>query len=229
MPHFLQNLFSSKPSQKEDPRADQSFYFLPEARGVVHIGANYGQERDLYAKHKLNVLWVECIPEVFQKLAENIRSYRRQKAVQCLLTDRDNQEYSFYLSSNEGAASSSIFDFAKHKEIWPDVHMTSVVKLRSRTLSTMLKKEGIAIEDYDALVMDTQGSELLILKGARELLPRFKFVKTEVADFESYKGGCVLSEMDAFMTEQGFCKAMSTIFASGEGVGSYHEAVYSRR
>ena len=42
---------------------------------------------------------------------------------------------------------------------------------------------------WDALVMDTQEPELLILKGAEPMLSQFKYIKTEAADFESYVGG----------------------------------------
>ena len=52
---------------------------------------------------------------------------------------------------------------------------------------------------YDALVLDTQGSELLVLKGAAGLLPNIKYVQAEVADFESYSGACrQLAETDVF-------------------------------
>jgi FkbM family methyltransferase len=225
MSSFLRKIFGAK--RPGDSREDESFYFLPQVRGVLHIGANYGQERDLYAKNGLRALWVEAIPDVYQKLVENLRPYPNQKALNYLLTDQENKEYAFHLSDNE-AASSSIFEFAEHKQLWPEVKMVRQINLRSATLPQMFKREQIRAEDYDALVMDTQGSELLILKGARVLLPNFRFIKTEVADFESYKGGCVLTEMDAFMKENGFAKAMSKVFAKGKGVGAYHEIVYAR-
>jgi hypothetical protein len=46
--------------------------FLGDVSGVVHVGANIGQERQLYAAHKLNVLWIEPISEVFKRLESNI-------------------------------------------------------------------------------------------------------------------------------------------------------------
>jgi hypothetical protein len=42
--------------------------YLRKVRGVIHVGANEGQERDLYAAFGLNVIWIEPIPEVFQVL-----------------------------------------------------------------------------------------------------------------------------------------------------------------
>ena len=32
--------------------------FLKSVSGVIHVGANTGQERDLYAKYHLDVVWI---------------------------------------------------------------------------------------------------------------------------------------------------------------------------
>ena len=60
--------------------------FLKRATGVIHIGANTGQERDVYAHYGLRVLWVEPIPTVFEELKENLNGYERQQALQALVT-----------------------------------------------------------------------------------------------------------------------------------------------
>lgn len=39
--------------------------FLSKGRGVIHVGANAGQERELYAAFGLHVIWIEPIPDVF--------------------------------------------------------------------------------------------------------------------------------------------------------------------
>lgn len=64
--------------------------FLRTARGVVHVGANVGQERALYDRYGLEVLWIEPIPDVFATLAANIAGFPRQRALECLVTDRDD-------------------------------------------------------------------------------------------------------------------------------------------
>jgi hypothetical protein len=40
------------------------YRFLRRTKGVVHVGANEGQERDIYARYNLNVLWIEPLPDV---------------------------------------------------------------------------------------------------------------------------------------------------------------------
>lgn len=147
--------------------------FLRRVRGVIHVGANVGQERDLYAKFNLRVLWVEPIPHVFEDLSNNIKSFPRQQAENRLITDRDGAEYVFHIS-NIGGVSSSILPLDRHRDIWPYVHFESQMMLRSITLDTLLDELAARAYDYQALVLDTQGSELLVLKGARKLLSRIQ-------------------------------------------------------
>ena len=201
--------------------------FLAEIRGVIHVGANTGQERDLYDRYGLSVLWVEPIPEIFATLRENIAGYRRQRAVQYLVTDRDGAEYTFHVASNNGA-SSSILDLKLHKEIWPEVSFTRELKLASVTLPALIAKEGIDIAGYDALVMDTQGSELMVLKGATAVLGQFRFIKTEVPDFEAYAGCCQLQHIEEFLGAHGFHEHRRQKFAERAAGGSYYDVTYER-
>ena len=193
--------------------------FLKDVSGVVHVGANLGQERELYNTHGLSVLWVEPIPEVFTRLNVNIRGFKSQRALQALVTDVDDMEYEFHIANNDGA-SSSILDFKQHKDIWPSVEYTTTVPLKSITLATLFKREQIDVSTYNALIIDTQGSELLVLRGSLPLLDHFEFVKTEVPDFESYEGCCQLSDVNAFMIEHGYKEFSRNRFASRPGGGS---------
>ncbi|PPD44274.1 MAG: hypothetical protein CTY15_07455 [Methylocystis sp.] len=201
--------------------------FLKSVGGVIHVGANEGQEREQYDKLGLRVIWVEPIPDVFQKLQANIARFPRQKAVQALLTDIAGKAYDFHISNNSGV-SSSILELELHKDIWPDVTYTDKISLCSTTLSDLIKDQAIDIRDYQALVMDTQGSELLVLKGAEDLMVNFKFVKTEVPDFEAYKGCCVLDEMKSYLEGFGFREIHRNKFAEREAGGSYYDVVYGR-
>jgi len=202
--------------------------FLHHVDGVIHVGANCGRERDTYETFALEVLWVEPIPEVFGRLQQNVRGYERQRAVMALVTDVDGREYDFHLASNNGA-SSSILELADHRGLWPDVEYTSTMKITSTTLPSLLAREGLDPARYQALILDTQGSELLILRGAEPILRGFEYVKTEVADFESYAGCCRLDEMNAFMRDHGFRLIATSRFAGRADLGNYYDVVYRRR
>ncbi|MDB5905601.1 MAG: hypothetical protein JWM26_4479 [Betaproteobacteria bacterium] len=222
---FLKNAFGRRASPPEPPATN----LLAHVRGVVHVGANMGQERDMYADYGLNVLWLEPIPEVFDILCANIRGYPRQRALRYLLTDRDDIEYAFHVASNDGQ-SSSILDFAKHRDLWPSIHYERTIPLKSITFRSLVERESIDLAEYDMLLMDTQGSELLVLKGAGELVRSFRFVQTEIADFEAYVGCCQLPEMEAYLGQHGYVEigrtAASRVHPSG---GRYYEIIYERQ
>src|SRR5262249_17149003 len=115
--------------------------FLRHATGVIHVGANDGLERHLYALYGLRVLWVEPLPNVFQRLHHNVSKFPKQVAKQALITDKDDVEYIFHVANNNGL-SSSIFDIGDHRHIWPEIHYINHIKLRSTTLDSLLAEEA---------------------------------------------------------------------------------------
>lgn len=198
---------------------------LKSVSGVVHVGANSGQERNTYAKFNLNVIWIEPITEVFEQLIDNIKKHKKQKAFQALVTNVDDQPYQFNIANNNGQ-SSSIFQLKHHKEIWPKVHFNKTISLKSITLSSLFKREQIDPTKYQGLVMDTQGSELLVLEGCKSLLKHFDFIKTEVADFESYEGCCQLDEINDFMNSNGFKEYYRNQFGCTPKTGRRYFNIY---
>lgn len=201
--------------------------FLRTVRGVVHVGANVGQERELYRRRGLDVLWIEPIPEIFAELAANIASYPRQRALECLVTDRDDTPYQFNVANN-GGESSSILALKEHRDVWPQVGFTKTITLRSSTLATLLARERIDLARYDALVMDTQGSELLVLQGAEPVLERFRFIKTEAPDFEAYAGCARIDDIARYLQARGYAELSRHRFASRSEGGSYFDVVYGK-
>jgi FkbM family methyltransferase len=202
-------------------------FFFKKISGVIHIGANTGQERKEYEKYSLAVIWVEPIPEVFEELKKNIISYPNQKAFKYLLTDVDDQEIELKIANNNGL-SSSIFNFGLHTHIWPNINYVKSIQLKSSTLTSLVKSEKIDLQKYQALVIDTQGSELLILKGASEILKKFNYIVAEAADFESYVGCCLLKDLSNFLNGFGFKEVVRTKFAHHSKAGNYYDVVYEK-
>lgn len=201
--------------------------FLRQAKGVIHVGANSGQERDCYRGLGLPVIWVEAMAEVFDQLVSNIADYPNQRAFCALLTDRDNVEYDFHIASNHGA-SSSILPLALHRDIWPNVTYVATRRLRSTTLATLFQRENLSPVQYPTLIMDVQGAELMVLKGAGSLIQNFRFVKAEAADFESYAGGARLNQLQVYLREFGFRELARRPFARRAEGGTYWDVVWQR-
>lgn len=201
--------------------------FLCGAKGVVHIGANSGQECQLYGAMELPAIFVEPLNGTFQELQLQAAQYPNQKAFQYLLTDLDGKEYDFGIANNDGQ-SSSIFEFGDHVKIWPSVKYVDRVKLTSTTFKTMIEREGIDLSLYDALVMDVQGAELLVLQGAGELLEAFRWIRCETADFEVYRGCCQMRDLDEYLGARGF-RRVKTLRGDGlPDLGYAYEALYER-
>lgn len=197
-------------------------------KGVIHVGANIGQEIKLYDQYGLTVVWIEPIPHIFEILESNLKGFPRQIAIKALVTDVENGEYQFNLANN-GGESSSILDLDLHQEVWPEVTYEKTISLRSSTLPNLLKSRNIDIRNYDMLVLDTQGAELLVLKGASSILDNFTYIKSEVPDFESYKGCCQVKDLESFLGQYGFREYVRHPFAKRHAGGSYYDITYKKK
>lgn len=75
-------------------------------------------------------------------------------------------------------------------------------KVELTTLDKWAKKQGVDVVDY--IKIDTQGSELNILKGAKKLLKTIRFIEIEVEFNQLYEGQPIFSEIDLFLRRFGF-------------------------
>lgn len=228
--HVSLNLEGRKPEAKLTYAPTPTYEFIEHSKGVIHVGANTGQARDIYAARNLPVLWIDALPDVFAQLGANIQGYPNQRALRSLITDEDGAEYTFQVANN-GGQSSSIFDFGEHTKIWPEIKYTDSLKMESVTLKTALQRYSVNIADYDTLVLDVQGAELLVLKGAGDLLDGFKFIRAEACDFELYKGGCQLKDLDAYLKPRGFDRVMTWHYKRSPQpeVERIYEALYQKK
>lgn len=201
------------------------FAFLKQCNRIVHVGANTGQEREVYSRYGLDVLWIEPIPEVYDLLVQNISTFSKQDAVRALVTDRDGELRRLHIANNQGA-SSSILDLALHKDVWPDISYVGNIEMKTSRLDTLLEKS--AFGRVDALVMDTQGSENLVLVGAPRILAEARFVKTECADFEAYAGCAMLEGVTEQLAPLGFRAVRKDRFATHPNGGSYFDVLFRK-
>lgn len=223
-----ERIYSPKKSETQRKYEKLNEYkFLQNSCGVIHIGANYGQERDIYQFYNQTVLWIEALPEVFATLQHNIATYTNQTALKALLLDVDNEDFIFYISNNH-AESSSIYPLGEHKKLWPKVDYTTQTILHSETLTKLANKKKIDVTEYDTLVIDTQGSELRALKGGAELLWGINTIYIETTDCELYKGGCSDAELAKFLNPFGFTETERMITKSLPEIGSCYNVLYQK-
>lgn len=190
--------FSKQPAKYDLLKSDIRENLLSNQKGVLHIGAHLGQEAKEYSDKDLNVIWIEASEATFSKLERNIVHFKKQKALNFLLGD-SNKHVEFYEASND--ASSSIFRFGKDM---PHKHLTmiSTQKLKMQRLDSIFDEKQI--ERYKYWVIDVQGAELLVLKGAGDLLTIPTVIEIEISTREEYLNGAKYSDIDNLLTQYRF-------------------------
>jgi FkbM family methyltransferase len=174
--------------------------------GVLHIGAHEAAEARFYRDK--SVIWVEANPELMPGLERNIAPFPNQRAYCALLGDAE-RDIAFHIASNCGA-SSSVFAFGPYssgaQSLWPDddLRMQKSIRLSMQMLDHFIACHAIDVRRYDHWVLDVQGAELLVLKGAINSLTLCKVISTEISTVEVYKDGALYPEIRKFLAGFGF-------------------------
>jgi FkbM family methyltransferase len=187
-------------------------------RGVIHVGANTGQEFEDYKRAELeSVVYIEPIPNVFEMLKKHVSSDPRHHPIQALCADRNGEEFEFNVASNTGQ-SSSIFALGSHAERYPHIKYERTIKLRSRTLDDVIfNTPRIRADILDCLVMDVQGAELKVILGAHRTLSQCRYVFTEINEGGLYEGDSSYDEVLAMLKPYGFVLRSFDINEDGWG------------
>lgn len=173
--------------------------FLSRSRGVLHIGAYEAEERFQYSRFGLKVMWIEALPDTFEILKSNINSFKNQTAMNVILGDRNLDSVDFNVSNN--GQSSSLLKFSDGNG-FQGVVTSRVIQAPMRTLNSLEK--DIPFSDLDFWVIDVQGAELLVLRGASEALKSCQTLLVEVSTTQFYQGGVLWSELLGFLENAGF-------------------------
>lgn len=218
--------------------------------GVLHLGANTGQELDTYLKHNVGrVIWVEAIPAVFESLLNHVSdasdlffadgvnygyakseidgaviiSYRNQECILACVGEEEGKEVEFNISNNE-SQSSSYLELGHHKVIHPSVEYIDKFKTKIKRIDNLFTPEQFEGDGDWFLNADLQGSELQAFKGMGDLLHKFKWVYSEVNFQECYVGGALIGELDEYLLKFNFTR-METGPVVGE---TWTDALYCK-
>jgi hypothetical protein len=208
----------------DDQEPERSYDFLQQCRGIVHVGAGDGVERDAYRDLDLFVVWIEPLPDVVHALRLALLDYPKQTAYEGLITEHDDEECTLHVSNYNGKCS-SLLPLARHVDIWPDVVYERDFKLIGISLPSF---RPVPTGEYDALILDTQGTELQILRGAAPILRSFAFIQVEAADFEGYTGGTRIEPLKAFLELFGFREIERHKFCGKPEIGYFYNLIFQR-
>lgn len=185
--------------------------------GVLHIGANVGEEREVYDQLGIRKqIWIEGNPEIFLKLKENI-SYNPQATALNYVIGDENKETVLHISNN-GSQSSSVLNLGTHKIQHPDVHYVKDISCQMHRVDSL----NLDLDGVDLLNIDLQGFEYQALQGMGDLLKQFKAAYLEVNKANVYEGCTQIESMDLFMLAKGFRRQDT------KWVGNWGDALYTR-
>jgi FkbM family methyltransferase len=181
---------------------------------VVHCGGHKGQEEHLYEESEFKkVIWIEAIPELADFMKKKFGAKSKHEVINTALWSISDEELDFHLSSNS-KASSSILKMKHHKNAFPEVHVVDVIKIKTKTLDeVMINQSSISL-----LLLDLQGAELEVLKGATEALKISEHIFVEVSLSELYSDQALFSQILEFLHKHGFMlRDFDLVEKSGHG------------
>jgi FkbM family methyltransferase len=134
---------------------------------------------------RARILAVEPLPEVFERLAYNIRQsdFSNVKAVCCALADIDGEVTLFVNTSNQGETSVRIVSAEARVE---------QMQVRAKKLLTLVREEGY--DKIDAIKLDIEGAEDLVLDPFLSEAPRALWPRLVIMEFSLLRVGALLEE-----------------------------------
>lgn len=119
----------------------------------------------------------------------------------------------YYVGKNEGLVDFHLFrDLGSSSKLKPNQYfknnysvsheITSTVSVESRTMDSILAENNLELPDF--IKLDTQGTELEILKNSPKSLCNCLLIESEIEIIEMYDGQPLIGEFLTFMDNNGF-------------------------
>lgn len=119
----------------------------------------------------------------------------------------------YYVGKNEGLIDFHLFrDLGSSSKLKPNNYfknnysasheITNTVSVESRTMDSILTGNSLALPDF--IKLDTQGTELEILKNSPKSLSNCLLIESEIEIIEMYDGQPLIGEFLTFMDNNGF-------------------------
>lgn len=169
--------------------------YLLDIKGVIHIGAHYGDEVASYVENGIeNILLFEPLKDNFNILFDRVRFLKGDIRLRNVALGSHVHTTKMYVSDNE-KQSSSILKPKVHLSHHPNVQFPSMEEVNVDLL------DNYSSPKYNFINMDVQGYELEVLKGAKETLKNIDYIYCEVNRDELYEGNAYIQDIDNFLSQ----------------------------
>jgi FkbM family methyltransferase len=214
MLRIIKRLFSNLPLLKVNPppvsigEVPKEFIktFLPENPVIIEAGAHNGTDTIAMAKLWTNshIYAFEPVRSIFDQLKSRTKSLKNVRCYQLALSDRSGTA-TFFVSSGQSDASSSLLPPQEHLTEHPNVYFSEQIEISVTTLDKWAEENKIVNVDF--LWLDMQGYELATLKASSVILKTVKVIYTEVCLRPLYQGCPLYPEVRDWLESQGFIVA----------------------
>lgn len=186
-------------------------------KGVVHCGSHFAEEHDEYVKCGIErFVYIEpcrnaydvicqkfgwgCTPDELRSKACN---QQKDNILICnVACGAEEKEMPMYVSHQNQGQSNSFLEPYLHLEYHPDIIFDDVEVVKMVTLDSI----PIQKENYNILVMDVEGYESEVIKGASETLKHIDLIYSEVQRAETRRGNMLIDDFDKLLDEKGFTR-----------------------
>jgi FkbM family methyltransferase len=185
-------------------------------KGVIHIGAFYGQEKKTYNNLNIkNVIWIEANPHYENIIRDNVGDDK------IIITGIGNVNNTLTFNVANNGQSSSFLEFGTHLEEHPGINFTEKINVPVKRMVDVINEYNISINDYNFLNVDIQGYELEAFKGFDNQLHNFDFIYCEVNVKELYIGCPLIEDIDNYLEKFNFKRVLTDITGHGWGDAFY--------
>ena len=185
------------------------------AKGVIHVGANDGEEFVYYKQRGIQYLMgFEPLTKPYEKMKA---AHPEVHAYNIGLSD-ESALVKIHVTENDKA--SSTLDIIKvddyeHHPVFKDWNMGQLPVVDEDTIilqpfNIFVESEGIDVSRYDVLVIDVQGMEYETLEGFGKYLKGFTILVIECSEVPVYVGEKPASAIIRFLKSKGFYQATPT-------------------
>lgn len=189
------------------------------ADGAIHIGAHFAQEHPQYVQAGVKrFVYIEPCKDAFKVLRNKFAAHHHIQLFNVACGDVEAEQVMYTGSQNQGQ-SNSLLPMDKHLQIHPGITLPNTELVTVKRLDSL----GLAHKGYQLLVMDCQGFEGRVIKGATETLKQINYIYSEVNRDSVYRGCTLVDELDELLHE---FERVET----GDWVGNaWTDALYIRR
>lgn len=200
-------------------------------KGVIHLGAHKGEELILYRKLKLkHILLYEANKKLinYLKCKAFLFNFLFKMNIQVVNKAIYNHDKPCRLNITSNTQSSSILNLGLHKTLYPNIIKKYESFVDGATLNNEFKN-FYNINNFNILNMDIQGSELLALLGANNILDTLDVIYTEVNYKHMYEDCALINEIDEYLFKYDFSRFNTKIISDNNGIPSWGDALYIKK